>query len=71
MIVPTSVKVGIAEFLKTLVSHRTDKGFFLPPGFVLLTRCLFHCGCLVLSPYWDVHVKLGFVWASTVFLAAR
>jgi hypothetical protein len=29
MIVPTSAKVGIAEFLKTLVSLRADKGFFV------------------------------------------
>ena len=29
MIVPTSVKVGIAEFLKTLVSLRTSEGFFV------------------------------------------
>jgi hypothetical protein len=29
MIVPTSAKVGIAEFLKTLVCLRTYKGFFV------------------------------------------
>ena len=29
MIVPTSVKVGIAEFLKTLASLRTSEGFFV------------------------------------------